>query len=116
LAFAALHRLLRPLLVHLDALPAPQARALRVAFGEEDGPDADRFRIFLATLSLLAEGAADIPVFAVVDDAQWLDGLGGGLAVPGPQWNGPAGCPSPGRRCCLVAAADDSGQAPQAPR
>jgi DNA-binding CsgD family transcriptional regulator len=73
LAFAALHRLLRPLLGQLDALPVPQARALRVAFGEEEGPDADRFRIFLAALSLLAQAATEVPVFAVVDDAQWLD-------------------------------------------
>src|SRR5687767_11446406 len=58
LAFAALHRLLRPVLPYLDELPAPQATALRVAFGEEEGPDADRFRVFLATLSLLGEAAA----------------------------------------------------------
>ena len=38
LAFAALHRLLRPVMRLRDGLPAPQARALRVAFGEEDGP------------------------------------------------------------------------------
>ena len=73
LAFAALHRLLRSVLPHLDALPGPQARALRIAFGVEEGPDADRFRVFLATLSLLAEAAVHIPVLAVVDDAQWLD-------------------------------------------
>ena len=33
LPFAALHRLLRPVLGILDRLPAPQARALRAAFG-----------------------------------------------------------------------------------
>ena len=38
LAFAALHRLLRPVMRLRDELPGPQARALRVAFGEEDGP------------------------------------------------------------------------------
>ena len=38
LAFAALHRLLRPVERLRDGLPAPQARALRVAFGQEDGP------------------------------------------------------------------------------
>ena len=36
LAFAALHRLLRPVTRFRDGLPEPQARALRVAFGEED--------------------------------------------------------------------------------
>jgi DNA-binding CsgD family transcriptional regulator len=73
LAFAALHRLLRPVLPYLDRLPAPQARALRGAFGEQDGSVADRFAVFLATLSLLSEAAEERPVVAVVDDAQWLD-------------------------------------------
>ena len=73
LAFAALHRLLRPAMRHVDALPPPQARALRRAFGEEEG-DGDRFLVFLAALSLLAEAAQDAPVLAVVDDAHWLDG------------------------------------------
>jgi DNA-binding CsgD family transcriptional regulator len=74
LAFAALHRLLRPVLPHLDRLPAPQARALRGAFGEQEGSAVDRFVVFVATLSLLSEAAAVRPIIAVVDDAQWLDG------------------------------------------
>ena len=74
LAFAALQRLLRPAMRHVDALPAPQARALRAAFGEADSDaDGDRFLVFLATLSLLAEAAEEQPVLAVVDDAHWLD-------------------------------------------
>jgi putative flavoprotein involved in K+ transport len=73
LAFAALHRLLRPVLPYLDRLPAPQTRALRGAFGEQDSPVADRFAVFLATLSLLSEAAEERTVIAVVDDAQWLD-------------------------------------------
>jgi hypothetical protein len=73
LAFAALHRLLRPLRGLVDRLPARQARALRAAFGEEDDPGADRFVIFLAVLGLLAEAAEEAPVLAVIDDAQWLD-------------------------------------------
>ena len=73
LAFAALHRLLRPALPHLDRLPAPQARALRGAFGEQEGSAADRLVVFVATLSLLSEAAEERPVIAVVDDAQWLD-------------------------------------------
>jgi hypothetical protein len=36
LPFAALHRLLRPVLGIIDRLPAPQARALRAAFGQAD--------------------------------------------------------------------------------
>ncbi|GAA1755474.1 ATP-binding protein [Kocuria aegyptia] len=73
LAFAALHRLLRPLLAHIGQLPAPQAHALRAAFGEITAEGVDRFLVFLAVLSLLAEAAEHCPVLAVVDDAQWLD-------------------------------------------
>lgn len=72
LAFAALQRLLRPVLRLADRLPEPQARALRRAFGEQDG-EVDRFLVFLAALSLLAEAAEDSPVLVVVDDAHWLD-------------------------------------------
>jgi hypothetical protein len=76
LAFAALHRLLRPIAHYIAALPPPQARALRAAFGEEEGVSGDRFLVFLgtlSTLSLLTEAAESAPVLAVVDDAQWLD-------------------------------------------
>jgi hypothetical protein len=73
LPFAALQRLLRPVLPHLGRLPAPQARALLAAFGAADDTETDRFRVFLATLSLLAEAAEHTPVLALVDDAQWLD-------------------------------------------
>ncbi|MCG2621914.1 AAA family ATPase [Arthrobacter sp. I2-34] len=73
LAFAALHRLLRPLMPRAGSLPEPQARALRAAFGEIASDGVDRFLIFLAALSLLADAAEDGPVLAVVDDAQWLD-------------------------------------------
>jgi len=77
LAFAALQRLLRPLLPLVGRLPTPQARAVRVALGEEVDEDAgaasDRFLVFLGVLSLLAEAAETRPVVAVVDDAHWLD-------------------------------------------
>jgi DNA-binding CsgD family transcriptional regulator len=73
LAFASLQRLLRPLMPLADRLPAPQARALRVVFGEEVGEGGDRFLTFLAALSLLAEASEQTPVLAVVDDAHWLD-------------------------------------------
>ncbi len=76
LAFAALHRLLRPVTPYRGRLPVRQARALRTAFGEEDGVDGvdvDRFAVFLGALSLLSEAAEDAPVLAVVDDAHWLD-------------------------------------------
>ncbi|MFP5346411.1 MAG: LuxR C-terminal-related transcriptional regulator [Actinomycetes bacterium] len=73
LAFAALHRLLRPVSGLVDRLPAPQVQALRAVFGEAAGGNVDRYLVFLATLSLLAEAADEAPVLAVVDDAQWLD-------------------------------------------
>jgi hypothetical protein len=73
LPFAALHRLLRPV-VDFDRLPAPQAGALRVAFGLEDAPSAEPFLVGMATLSVLTDAAAEGgPVVCVVDDAQWLD-------------------------------------------
>ena len=72
LAFAALQRLLRPMMRHADRLPEPQASALRAAFGEQTG-GGDRFLVFLATLSLLAEAAEQAPVLCVIDDAHWLD-------------------------------------------
>ncbi|HEY3437394.1 MAG TPA: AAA family ATPase, partial [Actinotalea sp.] len=73
IAFGALHRLLRPLLRHLDGLPAPQARALGVALGQRDGEGVDPFLVGLATLSVLTEAADERPVLVVVDDAHWLD-------------------------------------------
>ena len=73
LAFAALHQLCGPLLARLDAIPAPQALALRTTFGMSPGPVPDRFLVGLAVLSLLAEAAADKPLLCVVDDEQWLD-------------------------------------------
>ena len=72
LAFAALQRLLWPLRGRIDALPAPQAAALRAALGEVAG-EGDRFLTFLGTLSLLADAAEETPLLAVVDDAHWLD-------------------------------------------
>jgi DNA-binding CsgD family transcriptional regulator len=73
LPFAALHRLLRPVLDRLDTLPAPQVDALRGAFGESAGGVGDRYLVFLATLNLLSEAAGEHPVLAAVDDAHWLD-------------------------------------------
>jgi DNA-binding CsgD family transcriptional regulator len=73
LPFAALHRLLRPV-ANFDRLPPPQARALRVAFGLQDGPRVEPFLVGVATLSVLTESADPrTPVLCVVDDAQWLD-------------------------------------------
>jgi DNA-binding CsgD family transcriptional regulator/tetratricopeptide (TPR) repeat protein len=73
LAFAALQRLLRPVMRYAEHLPEPQVRALRAAFGEGAESGGDRFLVFLAALSLLAEAAESAPVLCVVDDAHWLD-------------------------------------------
>ena len=73
LPFAALHQLCGPMLSDLAALPEPQQRALRVAFGLAAEPAPDRFVLGLAVLSLLAENAAERPLVCLIDDAQWLD-------------------------------------------
>jgi pimeloyl-ACP methyl ester carboxylesterase len=43
LAFAGLHQLCAPMLGHLEAIPAPQRDAARIAFGLSAGPAPDRF-------------------------------------------------------------------------
>ena len=73
LPFAALHRMLRPVLGILDRLPSPQATALRAAFGVQDQVAVEPFLVALATLSMLTEAAEDAPVLCVIDDAHWLD-------------------------------------------
>ncbi len=73
LPFASLHLLLRPALDRIDALPAPQARALRGVFGLAQAEPGDRMLVGLAVLSLLAEFADGRSVLCLVDDAQWLD-------------------------------------------
>lgn len=72
LAFAALQRLLWPLHDRLDVLPEPQRQALGSALGTVAG-ESERFLVYLGTLTLLAEAAADSPVLVVADDAHWLD-------------------------------------------
>ena len=73
LAFAALDKLMRPALGHLDKLPGPQAAGLRRALGLQEGAADERFLIFAACLSLLSEMAERRPVLCLVDDAHWLD-------------------------------------------
>ncbi|GAA5178741.1 LuxR family transcriptional regulator [Rugosimonospora acidiphila] len=73
LAYAALHRLLRPYLDRTARLPSPQRDALAAAFGLAAGVRADRFLVGLATLTLLADVACGLPLVCLVDDAHWLD-------------------------------------------
>ncbi|WP_260470352.1 helix-turn-helix transcriptional regulator [Streptomyces sp. RP5T] len=81
LAFAALHRLLRPVTRLRSGLPEPQARALRVAFGEEEGASVEPFLVGVATLSILTTAAEERPVLCVVDDAHWLDAATAGALL-----------------------------------
>ncbi|WP_073502429.1 helix-turn-helix transcriptional regulator [Actinacidiphila paucisporea] len=73
LPFAALQLLLRPAMGALDALPGPQRRALRAAFGLATEGAGEPMFVGLAVLSLLSEYAGVGPLLCVVDDAQWLD-------------------------------------------
>jgi DNA-binding CsgD family transcriptional regulator len=74
LPFAALHRLVAPLLPGSAGLPPGQRAALDAAFGRvvvERRPD--RFFVGLATLELLSDAATERPVALIVDDWQWVD-------------------------------------------
>jgi len=73
LGFAALHRLLLPLLGGLPGLPRPQREALGTAFGLSPGPAPNRFLVGLATVTLLQQAARERPLLCIVDDVQWTD-------------------------------------------
>jgi len=73
LAFAGLHLLLRPILDRIQALPGPQATALRGALGLAEWGSEYRFLTGLAVLSLMSEVAEEQPVLCLIDDAHWLD-------------------------------------------
>jgi len=73
LPYAGLQLLCVSLVDRLDRLPSPQRGALGTAFGLSQGPPPDRFLVGLATLSLLADAADEVPLLCIVDDAQWLD-------------------------------------------
>jgi DNA-binding CsgD family transcriptional regulator len=75
LRFAALHRLLAPVLDLTAGLPARHRAALLRAFGLADGELApDPFFVALAALELIADAAAGSPVVLTVDDLHWVDG------------------------------------------
>jgi hypothetical protein len=73
LAFAGLHRLLRPVLAPVEQLPGRQRDAVLAAFGMSDAQVSDLFVLALATLNLLAEAADGGPMLLLVEDAHWLD-------------------------------------------
>ena len=78
LAFAALGDLLDSELAGaLDALPAPQRRALEIAVLRRDGDlgegDAAQRAIGVATLGALRGVAASTPLVVAIDDLHWID-------------------------------------------
>ena len=74
LAFAGLHKLLRPVIASAAGLPARQAQALLGALGLAADPVApDPFLTSVAVLTLLSDLAESSPVLVVADDAHWLD-------------------------------------------
>ncbi len=72
-AFAGLADLLGPALHHVDALPEPQAAALRGALAIGPPVPGDRFTAYVAVLGVLAAAAEVQPVVCIIDDAHWLD-------------------------------------------
>jgi hypothetical protein len=73
LPFAGLHQLPRPVFPQIDSLPAAQRDAISAAFGKAAGPAApELFMIALATLDLLSDAAAKMPVALIVEDARAL--------------------------------------------
>lgn len=71
--YAGLHTLLRPVLNGLRELPERQARAIRVALGQDEEGATDALAVYSGVLALLAEAAWQEPLVVVVDDAHWLD-------------------------------------------
>lgn len=74
LGFAALHRLLTPILHQIERLPPPQRDALNSALGLAEGPPASLFLVGLGVISLAANAArARERLLCVIDDAHWVD-------------------------------------------
>ena len=54
-------------------MPAPQRRALEMAFGIASGPEPDPFLVALAAYQLVCDAAEESPLVIFADDAHWLD-------------------------------------------
>ncbi len=72
-AFAGLHRLLRPVLSGADGLPSRQRAAIQSAFGVHESAEPDFFLIALASLNVLSQAATATPLLLIIEDAEWLD-------------------------------------------
>ena len=73
LAFATLHALLHPLAAELDALPRPQADALRRALALSPAGPGDAFATFAGVLGLLVAVAERQRILVILDDAHLVD-------------------------------------------
>ena len=74
LGYAALHRLLIPVLHQIERLPRHQRDAMNSALGLAAGPPANPFLVGLGTMSLAANAArARQRLLTIIDDAQWVD-------------------------------------------
>lgn len=71
--YAGLHQLLLPLHQEFSGLVPAERDALNVALGFGVGPAPDRLVMSNATLSLLRQATARVPLLLVVDDLPWLD-------------------------------------------
>lgn len=70
--FAAVQLMLAAYADRIDALPQPQARALRSAVGMSSDPG-DRLLVGAATMTLLSDLAGHQPLLCLLDDVQWFD-------------------------------------------
>jgi hypothetical protein len=73
LPFAALQRVVLPLVDEMVELASPQRAALESAFGSASMTPPSLLMVGLAALSLMARAAVAKPVVCIVDDAQWID-------------------------------------------
>jgi len=73
LPFAGLTQLCTGQIDQIDALPEPQAAALKAALAVGTAPRSHRLAIGAALLSLLSLVAERDAVLVVIDDMQWLD-------------------------------------------
>jgi predicted ATPase len=74
LPFSALADLIRPVLGHLDRIPAAQRAALSAALALSPARPGDVATVSAATSSLLAAAADERPLCLLVDDVPWTDG------------------------------------------
>ena len=74
IGFAALHRLLMPILHQIGRLPGPQRDALNSALGLAAGQPGNNFLVGLGVVNLAANAArACERLLCLIDDAHWVD-------------------------------------------